>query len=92
MMGQCAKCQSSNVVVTEEVYTRKGKAFYRFWQSVVIISFLIIGFALGEFFLGFFFALIGGIVVSIFSLINASKKSVSRTKVSCLNCKEKTYL
>jgi gas vesicle protein len=53
---------------------------------------MLIGIAIGEFALGFLGALTGGVIVSIFSLINASKKSNSRTKISCLSCKEKTYL
>ena len=91
-MAQCPKCQSTNVVVTEEVYVRKGRAYYRFWQFIVVASIMLIGIAVGDIILGFFGALIGGVIVSIFSLINASKKSSSRTKISCLACKEKTYL
>jgi hypothetical protein len=91
-MAQCPSCQSTNVIVTEEVYTRKGRAYYRFWQTVVVITLFLVGYAMNDFALGFFLALGGGLTVSVFSLINASKKSVSRTKVSCLGCKEKTYL
>jgi hypothetical protein len=91
-MPQCPSCQSTNVIVTEEVYTRKGRAYYRFWQTVVVITLFLVGYAMNDFALGFFLALGGGLTVSVFSLINASKKSVSRTKVSCLGCKEKTYL
>jgi uncharacterized membrane protein len=91
-MAQCPKCQSTNVVVTEEIYVRKGRAYYRFWQFVVVVTIMLIGIAIGEFALGFLGALTGGVIVSIFSLINASKKSNSRTKISCLSCKEKTYL
>lgn len=91
-MAQCPKCQSSNVVVTEEVYVRKGRAYYRFWQFIVVATIVFIGVTTGEIGLGILGALIGGVIVSIFSLINASKKSNSRTKISCLSCKEKTYL
>jgi hypothetical protein len=91
-MPQCPSCHSTNVIVTEEVYTRKGRAYYRFWQTVVVITLFLVGYAMNDFALGFFLALGGGLTVSVFSLINASKKSVSRTKVSCLGCKEKTYL
>jgi hypothetical protein len=91
-MAQCPRCQSTNVVVTEEVFTRKGRAFYRFWQTIVVIVFVSFGLAIGDFFLGFFLALGGGILVGIFSLVNAGKKSTSRTKLSCIDCKEKTYL
>jgi ABC-type nitrate/sulfonate/bicarbonate transport system permease component len=91
-MAQCPHCHSTNVVVTEEVFTRKGRAFYRFWQTIVVIIFIAFGFTIGELFLGFFLGLGGGILVGIFSLVNAGKKSTSRTKLSCINCKEKTYL
>jgi hypothetical protein len=91
-MAQCPSCQSTNVIVTEEVYTRKGRAYYRFWQTVVVIILFLVGYAMNDFALGFFLALGGGLTVSIFSLINASKKSVSRSKVSCLACRQKTYL
>jgi len=91
-MAQCPRCQSSNVVVTEEVFTRKGNAFYRFWQTIVVIGFVLFGFAINDWGLGFMLAIGGGILVSIFSLVNASKKATSKTKLSCLNCKEKTYL
>jgi hypothetical protein len=91
-MPQCPSCQSTNVIVTEEVYTRKGRAYYRFWQTVVVITLFIFGYAMNDFALGFFLALGGGLTVSVFSLINASKKSVSRPKVSCLSCKQKTLL
>jgi transposase-like protein len=91
-MPQCPSCHSTNVIVTEEVYTRKGRAFYNFWQTVVIISMILLGYAMNNLALGFMLALGGAVIVSIFSLINASKKSVSRTKVSCLSCKQKTLL
>jgi hypothetical protein len=91
-MPQCPSCQSTNVIVTEEVYTRKGRAYYRFWQTIIVITLFLLGFAMNDLALGFFLALGGGLTVSVFSLINASKKSVSRTKVNCLNCKQKTFL
>ena len=91
-MAQCPRCQSSNVVVTEEVFTRKGSAFYRFWQTIVVIGFVLFGFTINDWGLGFMLAIGGGILVSIFSLVNASKKATSKTKLSCLNCKEKTYI
>jgi hypothetical protein len=91
-MAQCPHCQLSNVVVTEEVFTRKGSVFYRFWQTIVVIGFVLFGFAINDWGLGFMLAIGGGILVSIFSLVNASKKATSKTKLSCLNCKEKTYI
>jgi hypothetical protein len=91
-MPQCPSCQSTNVIITEEVYTRKGRAYYRFWQTIIVITLFLLGFAMNDLALGFFLALGGGLTVSVFSLINASKKSVSRTKVNCLNCKQKTFL
>jgi hypothetical protein len=91
-MPQCPSCHSTNVIVTEEVYTRKGRAYYRFLQTVVVFTLFLIGYAMNEFALGFFLALGGGLIVGVFSLINATKKSVSRTKVSCLSCKQKTLL
>jgi hypothetical protein len=91
-MPQCPSCHSTNVIVTEEVYTRKGRAYYRFWQTIIVITLFLLGFAMNDLALGFFLALGGGLTVNVFSLINASKKSVSRTKVNCLNCKQKTFL
>ena len=91
-MPQRPSCQSTNVIITEEVYTRKGRAYYRFWQTIIVITLFLLGFAMNDLALGFFLALGGGLTVSVFSLINASKKSVSRTKVNCLNCKQKTFL
>ncbi len=91
-MAQCPRCQSTNVVVSEEVFTRKGKVYYRFWQTVVVVLMVMFGVAIGDFALGFFLGLGGGLLVGVFSLINAGKKATSRTKISCINCKEKTYL
>ena len=91
-MPQCPSCQSANVIITEEVYTRKGRAYYRFWQMIVVITLIVFGFAINDFILGFILTLIGAIIVSVFPLINASKKSVSRVKVNCLNYKQKTFL
>ena len=91
-MAQCPRCQSSNVVVSEEVFTRKGSSYYRFWQTIVVVVMVMFGFATGDLALGFFLALGGGLLVGVFSLINAGKKATSRTKISCITCKEKTYL
>jgi hypothetical protein len=91
-MAQCPTCQSTNVVVTEEVYTRKGRAFYRFWQTIIIVVILLVGFAMEAYAFAFIAAIIGGLSVNVFSLINASKQSTSRTKLSCLACKTKVYL
>ena len=91
-MAQCPRCQSTNVVVTEEVFTRKGRAYYRFWQTVVMVVLVMVGTAIGDLALGFFLGLGGGILVGIFSLINSGKKATSRTKISCIACKEKTYI
>ena len=91
-MAQCPRCQSTNVVVTEEVFTRKGRAYYRFWQTVVVVVFVLFGTVIGDLALGFFLGLAGGILVGIFSLINSGKKATSRTKISCIACKEKTYI
>jgi hypothetical protein len=91
-MAQCPSCKSNNTVVTEEVYTRKGKSFYRFWQTIIVIGFIWFGFASNQIALGFGLAITGGVIVNVFSLINAGKQSSSRTKLTCLNCKVKTYL
>ncbi len=91
-MATCPKCQSDNVVVTEEVFTRKGKAFYRFWQTIIVIFFVLFGFASQNIGLGFILAIVGGLTVNVFSLINAGKQSSSKTKMTCLSCKEKTYI
>ncbi|MBM3909334.1 MAG: hypothetical protein FJ352_00985 [Firmicutes bacterium] len=79
-MAQCPHCQSTNVVVTEEVFTRKGRGFYSFMQTLVVVTMVLLGFAINNLGLGFILALGGAIVVSIFSLINAAKKAHSRTK------------
>jgi len=91
-MAQCPHCQSANVVVTEEVFTRKGRGFYSFMQTLVVVTMMLLGFTINNLGLGLMLALGGAIFVSIFSLINAAKKANSRTKLSCLNCKTKTYL
>jgi len=91
-MAQCPTCQSTNVVVTEEVYTRKGRTYYRFWQTIIVITILVVGFAMQEFVFAIIAAIIGGLAVNVFSLVNASKQSVSRTKLSCLACKTKVFL
>jgi hypothetical protein len=91
-MAKCPKCQSSNVVVTEEVYTRKGRTFYRFVQTILVILIIMIAYGFNELFLGILLAIAASIVISVFSLINASKRAISKTKLSCLDCKAKTYL
>ena len=91
-MAHCPQCQSTNVVVTEEVFTRKGSGYYRFLQTVVVIGFVFFGFIIKDLGLGFILAITGGIFVSVLSLFNAGKKAYSRTKLSCLTCKTKTYL
>lgn len=91
-MAQCPRCQSTNVVVTEEVFTRKGRAYYRFWQTVVVVVMVMFGMAIGDFSTGIFLGLGGGLLVGFFSLINSGKKATSRTKISCVACKEKTYI
>jgi hypothetical protein len=91
-MAQCPSCKSNNTVVTEEVYTRKGKSFYRFWQTIIVIGFIWFGFASNQPVLGIGLALVGGIIVNVFSLINSGKRASSKTKLTCLDCKTKTYL
>jgi hypothetical protein len=89
-MAQCPRCQSTNVVVTEEVITRKESVYYRFWQTVVVM--VMIGMAIGNFSTGIFLGLGGELLVGFLSLINAGKKTTSRTKISCITCKEKAYI
>lgn len=91
-MAQCPKCNSTNVVVTEEVYTRKGNAYYRFWQFIVVVAMIGLGFAIQNPALGFLLGIGGSIMVGVFALINSGKKANSRTKLSCLQCQQKTYL
>jgi len=91
-MTQCPRCLSTNIVVTEEVFTRKGRLYYRFWQTVIVVMMVMFGVAIGDLALGFFLGLGGGLLVGIFSLINSGKKATSRTKISCISCKEKTYI
>lgn len=91
-MTQCPKCQSSNVVVTEEVYVRKGKGYYQFWQTILVLLTLGISVAVEQLAVGILIAIAVAITVSVFSLINANKKATSRTKLSCLACQQKTYL
>jgi hypothetical protein len=85
-MVQCPRRQSTNVVVTEEVFTRKGKVYYRFWQTVIVVLMVMFGVAIGDLALGFFLALGGGLLVEVFSLINAGKKATSRTKIRGSAC------
>ena len=91
-MAQCPRCQSTNVVVTEEIFTRKGRVYYRFWQTVVVVVMVMFGMTIGDVSTGIFLGLGGGLLVGIFSLINSGKKATSRTKISCVACKEKTYI
>jgi predicted nucleic-acid-binding Zn-ribbon protein len=91
-MAQCPKCQSSNVAVTEEVYTRKGRAYYRFLQVVFTLLILIFFFSNQEYATGFVSVIGVNIIIWVLSLINASKRATSKTKISCLECKYKTYI
>ena len=77
-MAQCPRCQSTNVVVTEEVITRKESVYYRFWQTVVVM--VMIGMAIGNFSTGIFLGLGGELLVGFLSLINAGKKSNVKNK------------
>jgi hypothetical protein len=91
-MAQCPKCQSPNVVVTEEVYTRKGRAYYRFLQFVFSFALLIFFFSIEEYATGLLSAFGVTIIIWVLSFINSSKRATSRTKLSCLVCHSKTYL
>jgi uncharacterized membrane protein len=50
------------------------------------------GVAIGDLALGFFLGLGGGLLAGIFSLITSGKIAMSRTKISCVTCKEKPIL
>jgi hypothetical protein len=91
-MAHCPNCQSSNIVVTEEVYTRKSRLYYRFLQTISIIIIMIISVILNEIIVGFLLSFGVALAIYVLALINASKKSSSRTKISCLDCKKKAYL
>jgi hypothetical protein len=91
-MAQCSHCQSNNVVVTEEVFTRKGRGYYRFLQTITTFGILILFFAYEAYANGIFFAILANVVIAILSLINASKRASSRTKLTCLSCKRKQYI
>jgi hypothetical protein len=91
-MAQCPSCQSENVVVTEEVFTRKGRAYYRFIQTVLVLAIMGISVALNEPLTGFLVAIFVSVILSVLSVVNAGKRALSKTKLSCLNCKTKTYL
>jgi hypothetical protein len=41
---------------------------------------------------GFLAAFLSAIIVAIFSLINASRRATSKTKLTCVSCKRVTYL
>jgi hypothetical protein len=91
-MAQCPTCQSSNVVVTEEVFTRKGRGYYRFLQTITTLGILLSFFAFEAYVQGFLIAILANIVIAIFSILNASKRASSRTKLTCLTCKKKHYI
>jgi ABC-type antimicrobial peptide transport system permease subunit len=91
-MAQCPSCQSTNVVITEEVFTRKGRGYYRFLQTIATIGILMVFFAFEAYSQGLFIAILANIIIGILSIINASKRSSSRTKVTCLICKKKHYI
>ena len=85
-------CPSSNVVVTEEVYTRKGQAYYSFVGTVWMIGSIVLFFSFEAFVEGILVTFAGLVMLKIFRIINAGKRAQSRTKLSCLTCKQKTYL
>ena len=91
-MAQCPTCQSSNTIATEEVFTRKGRAYYRFWQTIWVFFFIGGGFVIEQIAYGFLAAFISAILVAIFSLVNASRRTTSKTKLTCISCKHVTYL
>jgi hypothetical protein len=57
-MAQCPKCPSSNTIATEEVFTRKGRAYYRFWQTIWVFFFIGGGFVIEQIAYGFIAAFI----------------------------------
>ena len=91
-MPTCPSCQSANVVVTEEVFTRKGRAYYSFLGTIWMIGSILIFSSFDTYVEGFLVAIAGLIVIKIVSIFNAGKRAKSRTKLSCLTCKQKTYL
>jgi hypothetical protein len=91
-MAQCPSCQSTNVVVTEEIFTRKGRLYYRFWQTIWVFFFIGGGFVIEQIAYGFLAAFLSAIIVAIFSLVNASRRATSKTKLTCVTCKRVTYL
>ena len=91
-MATCPQCQSNNVVITEEVFTRKGRVYYRFLQTILVVLIMVIGFVLNELLTAFFIALLASVIIGIFSLVNASKRAISKTKLVCLSCQHKRYL
>lgn len=91
-MPVCPSCQSSNVVVTEEVFTRKGKAYYSFLGTLWMVGSLAVFFSFEAYAEGVMVTIAGLVVLKVLSIINAGKRAKSRTKVTCLSCKQKTYL
>lgn len=91
-MAQCPTCHSSNVVITEEVYTRKGRGYYRFLQSIFIFIIMIPAVALEQIPTGFLLAIGTSIFIWFLSLMNATRRAKSKTKITCLSCRAKHYL
>jgi hypothetical protein len=61
-----------------------------FWQTVVVVVMVMFGMTISDVSTGIFLGLGGGLLEGVLSLINAGKKATSRTKISCITCKEKT--
>jgi hypothetical protein len=59
---------------------------------VVVVVMVMFGMTISDVSTGIFLGLGGGLLVGVLSLINAGKKATSRTKISCITCKEKTYI
>jgi hypothetical protein len=91
-MAQCPSCHSRNVVVTEEVYTRKGRGYYRFLQTLTFIVIIGISVALEQLTTGILIAIGSSLIIGVMSLFNAAKRAKSRTKITCLACRTKQYL
>ena len=60
-------CQSSNVVVTEEVFTRKGRAYYSFLGTIWMIGSMILFFSFEAFVEGILVTLAGRVMLNIFA-------------------------
>ncbi len=91
-MAKCPSCHSHNVVVTEEVYTRKGRGYYRFLQTLTFFLIIGIAIALEELATGILIAIGSSLLIGVMSLFNAAKRAKSRTKITCLACHNKQYL